>query len=127
MDSNNNESEAGSSGLESKKDPPEPRSSSCEADEIILNQLKQCFDPIIPMNIVDLGLVYGINREGERVGITMTLTERDRDSARKMAEKVRRQVLEIEGIEAAKVELVWNPPWHRGMISSKGKRKLGLL
>jgi metal-sulfur cluster biosynthetic enzyme len=89
-------------------------------------QLRTCHDPEIPVNIVDLGLVYDVQVTGDRVDVKITLTSPGCHLGGMIAGHVQSRLLEIEGIEEANVELVWDPPWQPQMISPAGREKLGL-
>lgn len=94
-------------------------------------QLKTCFDPEIPVNIVDLGLVYSLdikNSEGgASVTVQMTLTAPGCGMGPIIAGEARQKILTIDGISDAAVELVWDPPWSPDRISEEGKQKLGMV
>jgi FeS assembly SUF system protein len=92
--------------------------------EDILNALKDVYDPEIPVNIVDLGLIYGIEIEDDRVKVRMTLTARGCPMAAPIANSVKERILKIEGVKDAEVEVVWDPPWTIDMISEEGKKIL---
>jgi metal-sulfur cluster biosynthetic enzyme len=79
--------------------------------ETVYEKLKECYDPEIPLNIVDLGLVYDVKAEAGRVSVRMTLTSSHCPLAGFLAEQVRSKLLEIDGVSSADVELVWDPPW----------------
>ncbi len=101
------------------------------ADEkAIWDALKSVYDPEIPVNIVDLGLIYDlvIREEGSRrvVDVKMTLTAPGCGMGPVIAEDAQNRILSLEGIDDAAVEVVWDPPWHQSMISAEGKRVLGL-
>ncbi len=87
----------------------------------VLDALRQVIDPEIGMNIVDLGLIYDIRINGSEVSVAMTLTS----AGCPMSESLRRgaecALLDHPAISAAQVELVFDPPWHPGMISSDGR------
>lgn len=95
-------------------------------------RLKECYDPEIPCNIVDLGLVYGVDvasvegAAGRRVDVKMTLTAQGCPMSGQITAQVQRKVLEIEGVGEANVEIVFDPPWNQSMISDEGRRQLGL-
>jgi FeS assembly SUF system protein len=91
----------------------------------IKDKLRECFDPEIPINIVDLGLVYGIEINGASVKVRMTLTAPGCPLAGSITEDVRRKLLEIEGVQKAEVELVWDPPWSPERISEEAKETMG--
>ena len=103
-------------------------------EEAIWNQLKTVFDPEIPVNIVDLGLVYSLKVEPLEnstdrhcVTVAMTLTAPGCGMGPVIAEDARNRVLTIPGVNEAKVDIVWDPPWTQTMISEEGKMKLGLI
>jgi metal-sulfur cluster biosynthetic enzyme/rhodanese-related sulfurtransferase len=91
----------------------------------VVAAIRECFDPEIPLNIYDLGLVYGIDIEESGIAITMTLTSESCPSARTIPEDVRRRVSAL-GQPNVKVDVVFDPPWHPTRISAEGKQKLGL-
>ncbi len=94
-----------------------------EAD--ILDALKDCFDPEIPVNIVDLGLVYDVDIEEKNVLITMTLTGQGCPMSAQISSDVTGRLRALEGIEEAGVNIVWDPPWNPSMMSEAAKEKLG--
>ena len=101
-----------------------------EAD--VWNQLKQCYDPEIPVNIVDLGLVYDCKLAkkddgGTRVEVKMTLTAPGCGMGPAIAHDAQSKILTIDGVDEADVQLVWDPPWNQNMISEAGRMKLGML
>ncbi|XHR30022.1 MAG: putative Fe-S cluster assembly protein SufT [Chthoniobacteraceae bacterium] len=104
-----------------------------EVDEAaVWNQLKTCYDPEIPVNIVDLGLIYDCQLERQengktKVSVKMTLTAPGCGMGPTIAAEARMRVESIAGIEEAIVDLVWDPPWDQSMISEAGKMKLGLI
>jgi probable FeS assembly SUF system protein SufT len=121
---------------ESKKD-DESTSSNVPADASDLEmevwaQLKNVYDPEIPVNIVDLGLVYGCEvqttEDGkQRAVVKMTLTAPGCGMGPTIAADAQGRIMTIEDIDDAAVELVWDPPWSREMISIEGKMKLGMI
>ncbi len=94
-------------------------------DEII-TVLKDCYDPEIPINIWDLGLVYDINVQDENVGIKMTLTAPGCMMGGMIAEEVKAKVKAMNGVKDAKVELVWEPPWTPDKMSEEAKAQMGI-
>jgi len=106
--------------------------SSGEANELrVWDTLRTCFDPEIPVNIVDLGLVYDmkLSRQpngGARVEVRMTLTAPGCGMGPAIAGDAQIKLLNLPGIEDAHVEIVWDPPWHHSMISPEGRKTLGL-
>ncbi len=87
--------------------------------EDVMEVLKKCYDPEIPINIVDLGLVYDVDVEGDRAHIKMTLTAPGCPMSAMIVDNVRQKVESIDGIKKAEVELVWVPPWTFDRISIK--------
>ncbi|MBV8173102.1 MAG: putative Fe-S cluster assembly protein SufT [Verrucomicrobia bacterium] len=101
-------------------------------EEDVWDQLRTVYDPEIPVNIVDLGLVYDCQVVtsqdfGTRVEVKMTLTAPGCGMGPAIAEDARYKILTIPGVDEADVELVWDPPWNQHMISETGKMKLGLI
>jgi probable FeS assembly SUF system protein SufT len=93
--------------------------------------LKTCFDPEIPVNIVDLGLVYDmkvspIAEGGNRVDVKMTLTAMGCGMGPSIARDAQNKLLEVPGVAQADVQIVWDPPWNQSMISDDGKKRLGI-
>ena len=99
--------------------------------DAVWNQLKTVFDPEIPVNVVDLGLIYDCaveSKDGKTsVLVKMTLTAPGCGMGPTIAADAKNKILAIEGIDEAEVELVWDPPWNQSMISEAGKMKLGIL
>ena len=98
----------------------------------VWTQLKQCFDPEIPVNIVDLGLVYDCRLTkkddgGTRVEVKMTLTAPGCGMGPAIAHDAQSKILSIDGVDEADVQLVWDPPWNQNMISEAGRMKLGMI
>jgi FeS assembly SUF system protein len=94
--------------------------------EDVYTELRQVYDPEIPVNIVDLGLIYDVNVTESGCNIRMTLTSQGCPEARNIPEVVKQRVSTIEGIESCQVEIVWEPPWTPQRISPNGRRILGL-
>ena len=94
--------------------------------EKVIEMLKQIYDPEIPVNIHDLGLIYGIDIQGERVTIRMTLTSAHCPAAQSLPANVKEAVSRISGVKETSVDVVWDPPWTKEMISEEGRRVLGL-
>jgi len=97
----------------------------------VWEQLRTVFDPEIPVNIVDLGLVYDcrvLEEEGKKqASVKMTLTAPGCGMGPTIAADAENKIRQISQIEAANVELVWDPPWTQDMISEEGKMKLGMI
>ena len=94
----------------------------------VVDALKTVFDPEIPVNIYDLGLIYKINIDQENnIAISMTLTTPNCPVAGSMPESVGKAVSEIAGISSIKVELVWEPKWSKDMMSEDAKLALDIF
>ena len=94
-------------------------------EEEILEALKDCFDPEIPVNIVDLGLVYDVNIVDDAVKITMTLTGKGCPMSAQISSDVTGRLRAMEGITQADVDIVWEPEWTPTMMSAAAKENLG--
>lgn len=100
-------------------------------EEKIWEQLKNCYDPEIPVNIVDLGLIYSLETtdeiSGKHVLVKMTLTAPGCGMGPSLAADARQRILALSGVASATVELVWDPPWSPDRISRAGREKLGMV
>ncbi|MEA3207741.1 MAG: hypothetical protein QOE70_798 [Chthoniobacter sp.] len=98
--------------------------------EQVWAQLRNCYDPEIPVNIVDLGLIYGLDTTdeagGKRVNVKMTLTAPGCGMGPSLAADAEQRILSVTGVSSASVELVWDPPWSPDRISPAGREKLGM-
>jgi len=92
----------------------------------VIKVLKKCYDPEIPINIVDLGLIYGLEVEDGRVDIKMTLTTPFCPLASVIVEDVKKKVEKIKGVKKVNIELVFEPPWSPDRMSSSAKKKMGV-
>lgn len=95
-------------------------------EEQVLKALKNCYDPEIPINIVDLGLIYDIRINDGQVQVKMTLTARGCPMHSSIKQCAVEHLQAIPGVNDVEVEFVWDPPWNRDMISEEGKKTLGL-
>jgi metal-sulfur cluster biosynthetic enzyme len=95
-----------------------------EKDQII-EVLKQCYDPEIPVDLWNLGLIYDISINNKIVDITMTLTTPGCGMAQFMAEDIKRKVSNLDGVEETSVAVTFDPPWNPAMMTDKAKEKLG--
>ena len=101
-------------------------------EKSVWDQLRQCYDPEIPVNIVDLGLVYDCKLiqnpgAGAKVEVKMTLTAPGCGMGPAIAHDAQSKILSIDGVDEADVQLVWDPPWNQNMISEAGRMKLGMV
>jgi probable FeS assembly SUF system protein SufT len=98
----------------------------------VWNQLRSCYDPEIPVNIVDLGLIYdchlsSLNQGSFKADVKMTLTAPGCGMGPVLAQDVQSKLLSLEGVDDVNVELVWDPPWNQAMMTEAAKLQLGLL
>jgi len=109
---------------------PAPDTASGDLEQQVWDVLKTCYDPEIPVNIVDLGLVYDmrISPDGDarRVDVKMTLTAQGCGMGTSIAADARMKLLELPGVADADVQIVWDPPWNPQMISPEGRERLGM-
>ncbi|MBI3615551.1 MAG: metal-sulfur cluster assembly factor [Candidatus Omnitrophica bacterium] len=95
--------------------------------EQVLEALKECYDPEIPVNVVDLGLIYGVEVTPEdKVKVTMTLTTPGCGMAHNIAMQVKQRALQVPGVKDASVTVVWEPAWDSSKMSPAAKQKLGI-
>lgn len=95
-------------------------------NEQVYDALRECYDPEIPVNIVDLGLVYGVTIVDDWVGVKMTLTTPGCGMADAIVSKVRERIKQIPGVRDGDVRLVWQPPWDPALMSPRAKEQLGV-
>jgi metal-sulfur cluster biosynthetic enzyme len=104
------------------------------SEQEVLSALKQCYDPEIPVNIVDLGLIYGVHFEqvtGEQdekqdVTVDMTLTAQGCPAHVMISDQVKARLEQLPGIRTASVNVVWNPPWTPERLSPDARKQLGI-
>ncbi len=94
--------------------------------EEVIGAIKQCFDPEIPVNVYDLGLVYDVAEDDGVVDIKMTFTSDSCPSAREIPLDMRQKIGKLEGIREVNLAVVWDPPWHPRMISEAAREELGI-
>lgn len=95
------------------------------SDEEVMAVLKKCYDPEIPINIVDLGLVYDVKIQGEKVQVTMTLTSPGCPMSGTISDDIKRKLMKLEDVNDAEIEVVWEPPWNPEKMTETAKRMLG--
>ncbi len=103
-----------------------------EFEKKVWESLKTCYDPEIPVNIVDLGLIYDchltpIGENNYKADVKMTLTAPGCGMGPVLAQDVQNKLISLEPIDEANVELVWDPPWNQGMMTEAAKLQLGLM
>jgi probable FeS assembly SUF system protein SufT len=105
-----------------------------QLEKEVWNQMRTCYDPEIPVNIVDLGLIYDCKIEpiagaqnSYRVDVKMTLTAPGCGMGPALQQDVQNKLLSIEAVDDVNVELVWEPQWNQGMLTEAAKLQLGLL
>ena len=95
--------------------------------EKVIAEIKKIYDPEIPVNIYELGLIYDIQVENEKSAkIKMTLTTPNCPVAESLPKEVKEGAMQVEGIEEVDLELVWDPPWTKDMMSESAKLELNL-
>ena len=102
------------------------------SEELVWEQLQTCYDPEIPVNIVDLGLIYDLSKKGNKkdgysLKIKMTLTAPGCGMGPSIAQDVENKVMALPGIKDILVEIVWDPVWDQSMMSEDAKLKLGMF
>lgn len=111
---------------------PEPLPENASLHDQIVHALKKVYDPEIPVDIYELGLIYGIDISDRAFGkkavhLRMTLTSPNCPEAQTLPQMAESYVRAVPGVEEVTVTIVWDPPWNRDMISDEAKLALGLL
>lgn len=94
--------------------------------EDIWERLRFCYDPEIPLNIVDLGLIYKVELDEGKVQVEMTLTAQGCPSHTEISRDVKMALLNVPGVTDVDVRVVWDPPWGPQRITPEGRKKLGI-
>jgi FeS assembly SUF system protein len=97
-----------------------------EIKEKIIEEIKKIYDPEVPVNIYELGLIYEVNVEGRKAKIKMTLTTPNCPVAETLPKEVKEGAMQVEEIDDVDLELVWDPPWTPEMMSEAAKLELNL-
>ena len=119
-------------GLEPPEQPTLPANhSESDVEKLVWEQMKTCYDPEIPINVVDLGLVYecklnDLPEGGKRVDVKMTLTAPGCGMGEVLSRDVKEKLESVPSVKQAHVEIVFDPPWNRGMMSDEAKLQLGM-
>lgn len=99
-----------------------------EIDDNVVHTIKTCYDPEIPVNIYELGLIYQIRVKSDgHVAIRMTLTSPNCPAAQSLPAEVREKVSHINGVTGVDVDIVWDPPWSPSMMSEAARLELGFF
>ncbi len=108
--------------------PPDAAPSRYSEREVLMTaELKKIYDPEIPMNIVDLGLIYGFDWKDDDVTLRMTLTAPGCPVAGILAEEIKAAIEKVPNVHSATVEMVWDPPWTPERMSDFAKRQFGYM
>ena len=92
----------------------------------IIEEIRKIYDPELPVNIYELGLIYDIKVEGSKAEIKMTLTTPNCPVAESLPKEVKEGAMQVEGIDNVDLQLVWDPPWTKDMMSDAAKLELNL-
>ena len=94
--------------------------------EKVIAEIKKIYDPEIPVNIYELGLIYDVSIIEKNVKVKMTLTTPNCPVAESLPKEVKESIMEIEGVDKVDLDLVWEPPWDKSMMSESAKLELNL-
>ena len=97
-----------------------------ELKEKVINEIKKIYDPEIPVNIYELGLIYDININQKNVSVKMTLTTPNCPVAESLPKEVKDSIMQIDEVDKVDLDLVWDPPWDKSMMSEAAKLELNL-
>ena len=97
-----------------------------EIKEKIINEIRKIYDPELPVNIYDLGLIYAVKVNDDKVEIKMTLTTPNCPVAESLPKEVKEAAMQVDGINNVDLQLVWDPPWTKEMMSDAAKLELNL-
>ena len=97
------------------------------SEETVLENLKQIIDPEVGINIVDMGLIYGVDIKDETVGITMTLTSPACPAGGQLVNGTQHVTQQLEGVDEVNIDVVWTPPWSPEMMTDDAKDELGIF
>ena len=97
-----------------------------ELKEKVIEEIKKIYDPEIPVNIYELGLIYDINVDGKNISVKMTLTTPNCPVAESLPKEVKEGAMQVEEIDDVDLQLVWDPPWTKDMMSDAAKLELNL-
>ena len=97
-----------------------------ELKEKVIKEIKKIYDPEIPVNIYELGLIYEVIVKEKNVSVKMTLTTPNCPVAESLPKEVKDSIMNIDGVEKVDLDLVWDPPWDKSMMSEAAKLELNL-
>jgi len=97
-----------------------------ELKEKVIAEIKKIYDPEIPVNIYELGLIYDVFVKDKNISVKMTLTTPNCPVAESLPKEVKDSIMEINGVEKVDLQLVWDPPWDKSMMSEAAKLELNL-
>ena len=97
-----------------------------ELKEKVINEIKKIYDPEIPVNIYELGLIYDIIINKKHVSVKMTLTTPNCPVAESLPKEVKDSIMQLDEVDKVELELVWEPPWDKSMMSEAAKLELNL-
>ena len=97
-----------------------------ELKEKVINEIRKIYDPEIPVNIYELGLIYDINVNQKNVIVKMTLTTPNCPVAESLPKEVKDSIMQIDEVDKVDLDLVWDPPWDKSMMSEAAKLELNL-
>ena len=92
----------------------------------VITEIKKIYDPEIPVNIYELGLIYDVSIFEKNVKVKMTLTTPNCPVAESLPKEVKESIMEIDGVDKVDLDLVWEPPWDKSMMSEAAKLELNL-
>ena len=119
--------DAAALGLETEVIEFEQRADGEVHEDQVRQALRTIFDPEIPINLLDLGLIYGIDIDGQQVNIRMTLTAPTCGMGPVLVSDVKYRVAKVPNVEQVEVELVFDPPWHKDMMTEEAQLEAGLF
>ena len=94
--------------------------------EKVIDEIKKIYDPEIPVNIYELGLIYDVSIIEKNVKVKMTLTTPNCPVAESLPKEVKESIMELDGVDKVDLDLVWEPPWDKSMMSEAAKLELNL-
>ena len=94
--------------------------------EKVIAEIKKIYDPEIPVNIYELGLIYDVSVKDKNIKVKMTITSPNCPVAESLPKEVKDSIMEIKGVDKVDLDLVWEPPWDKSMMSESAKLELNL-